>query len=99
MIIVMGTYHVPPDQRERFMSSKFEQVERTHNEAGCLEYAFSADAQESDLVRLIEMWESMADLEAHIQGLRTGPPEAPVVEVTSSTFTVFEGEPARIPGS
>ena len=41
----------------------------------------------------------MADLEAHIQGLRTGPPEAPVVEVTSSTFTVFEGEPARIPGS
>jgi len=99
LIIVMGTYHVPPAQRERFMSSKLGQMERTRLEAGCLEYAFSADAHEPDLVRLIEMWESMADLESHIQGLRSGPPEAPVVEVASSTFTVFEGEPAGPPGS
>ena len=70
MIIVTGNYQVPPDQRDRFMSSKREQAERTRHEAGCLEYAFSADAEQPGLVRLIELWESMADLKAHLQGLR-----------------------------
>jgi len=101
LIIVVGNYQVPPDQRDRFMSSKREQAERTRHEAGCLEYAFSADAEQPDLVRLIELWESMADLKAHLQGLASKPPEdqsdETSVEVVSSTFSVFEGAPVAVP--
>ena len=98
MIIVTGSYRVPADERDRFISSKLEQMATSRDEAGCVEYAYSADAEHPDLVRLIELWESMADLEAHVQRLRSDPPGAPGVEVVSSTFAVFEGAPARMPG-
>jgi quinol monooxygenase YgiN len=101
LIIVTGQYEVPPDQRERFLSSKRELVARTHDEKGCLEYAFSADAEQPGRVRLFELWESMDDLNAHLQGLRSAPAPAPggepAVEVASSTFTLFEGAPIPAP--
>jgi quinol monooxygenase YgiN len=99
VIIVTGQYEVPPDQRDRFMSSKREQVAKTRGEKGCLEYAFSADAEQPGLVRLFELWESMDDLSAHLQGMRSAPAPAlggePAVEVSASTFALFEG--ASIP--
>jgi quinol monooxygenase YgiN len=101
LIIVTGNYQVSPDQRDRFMSSKREQAERSRHESGCLEYAFSADAERPGLVRLIELWESLDDLRAHLQGLRSDPGQGqviePGVEVVSSTFAVFDGEPAAAP--
>ena len=101
MIIVTGNYQVPPDQRDRFMNSKREQAQRTRHEVGCLEYAFSADDEQPGLVRLIELWESMDDLKAHLDGLRSNPPQEqgidPVVAVVSSTFAVFDGVPAPVP--
>ena len=97
MIIVTGNYHVAPDERDQFMSSKQEQARRTRQEAGCLEYAFSADAETPGLVRLIEQWESMPDLQAHIRGIRSGPPQGQEVEIIDSTFAVFEAEPAATP--
>jgi len=98
LIIVTGSYHVPSDERDRFLNSKLEQMAVTREEVGCLEYAYSADAEHADLVRLIELWESMADLEAHVQRLRSNPPAGPGVEVISSTFAVFEAAPAPMPG-
>jgi quinol monooxygenase YgiN len=101
LIIVTGNYEVPPDQRERFMSSKREQVAKTRGETGCVEYAFSADAEQPGLVRLFELWESMEDLNAHLQGMRSAPPPVPgsepAVEVTASTFALFEGAPIPAP--
>jgi hypothetical protein len=42
----------------------------------------------------------MDDLKAHLQGLRSGPPQGqsvePRVEVINSTFAVFEGAPATV---
>jgi quinol monooxygenase YgiN len=99
LIIVTGNYEVAADQRDRFMSSKSDQVAKTRGEKGCIEYAFSADAERPGLVRLFELWESMDDLNAHLQGLRSAPSPAqgsePAVEVTASTFALFEG--AQIP--
>jgi quinol monooxygenase YgiN len=101
LIIVTGNYEVLPDQRDRFMTSKREQVAKTRDEKGCLEYAFSADAEQPGLVRLFELWESMDDLNAHLQGMRSAPPPAPgsepAVKVTASTFALFEGAPIPAP--
>jgi quinol monooxygenase YgiN len=99
LIIVTGSYEVPPDLRDRFMSSKSQQVANTRRETGCVEYAFSADAEQPGLVRLFELWESMDDLNAHLQGLRSAPAPAsePAIEVSSSTFALFEGAAVPAP--
>ena len=97
MIIVTGNYQIQPDDRDRFLSSKRDQVEHTREETGCLEYAFSADADQPGLVRLIELWESMDDLHAHVQGLRSGPPQPQGVEVVSTKVAVYEATPATPP--
>ncbi len=97
MIIVTGNYQIQPDDRDRFLRSKRDQVERTRKETGCLEYAFSADADQPDLVRLIELWASMDDLHAHVRGLRSAPPQPQGVEVVSTKVTVYEATPATPP--
>jgi quinol monooxygenase YgiN len=97
LIIVTGNYRVPPEQRDRFMGSKQDQVARTRRESGCIEYAYSADAHEPGLVRLIEHWESMDDLQAHLRGFRPDPPPEPEIEVVSTTFAVFEATPTSFP--
>jgi len=97
LIIVTGNYRVPAEQRDRFMDSKQDQVARTRQESGCIEYAYSADAHEPGLVRLIEHWESMDDLQAHLRGFRSDPPPEPEIEVVSTTFAVFEATPTSFP--
>jgi quinol monooxygenase YgiN len=97
LIIVTGNYQVAPEQRDRFMDSKRDQVARTRQESGCIEYAYSADAEEPGLVRLIEHWESMDDLGAHLRGFRSDPPPQGDVEVVDTTFAVFEATPAAFP--
>jgi quinol monooxygenase YgiN len=97
LIIVTGNYRVAPEQRDRFMGSKQDQVARTRTESGCIEYAYSADAEEPGLVRLIEHWESMDDLEAHLRGFRSDPPPQGDIEVVDTTFAVFEATPAAFP--
>jgi quinol monooxygenase YgiN len=97
MIIVSGIFDVAPGQREAFLESKREQVLNTRDEAGCLEYAFSADGYQPDRVRLFERWESFSHLEAHISGLRASDNPVTPVAVESTEITVFEANPTRPP--
>ena len=46
-------------------------------ETGCREYAFSADDVHAGRVRLFELWDSMADLQAHLSNLRASAPTPP----------------------
>jgi len=80
MIIVLGIVEVEPAERQRFLEEKAPQVAATRHEAGCVDYCFSADAGDPGRVRLVEKWETMADLDAHVTALRAaaGPPQAPV---------------------
>ena len=73
MIIVLGTYEVDAAERGRFLDAKASQVAHTRTESGCIGYAFAADSDDPTLVRLVERWESMADLEAHVTALRSAP--------------------------
>ena len=70
MIIVVGTFEVDAADRERFLRSKAGQTATTRDEPGCIEYAFAADGVDPTRVRLIERWETMADLGAHVERIR-----------------------------
>ena len=76
MIIVLGTIEVEPADRVRYLDEKSSQVTATLAEGGCIDYAFAADGVDPGRVRLVEKWESMADLEAHVTALRAAPPAA-----------------------
>ena len=39
----------------------------THKEPGCITYAFSVDATNPAMVRISERWNSMEDIEKHMQ--------------------------------
>ena len=76
MIIVLGVFEVAAEGPRRFLEEKAAQVTATRAETGCLDYAFSADAADPGRVRLVERWETMADLEAHVAALRSTPAAA-----------------------
>ena len=51
----------------------------------------SADAVDPALVRLFEMWSSMADLQAHVQRIRSSPPAEGGVPVLARDMKIYVG--------
>ena len=93
MIIVLGIVEVDPGDRDRFLEEKAPQVVATRAETGCVDYAFSADAGDPGRVRLVERWETMGDLDAHIAALRAAPaPSQPPVPSHMVAIDVLEAQ-------
>ncbi len=97
MIIVAGFFDVAEGDRRAYLDSKANQAARTLQETGCRDYAFSADDVHGGRVRLFELWDSMADLQAHLANLRTSTPSPSPVTVLSSEIQVFEATATRLP--
>jgi len=98
MIVVLGIIEVDPADRGRYLAEKAPQVAATRAEAGCLDYAFGADAADPGRVRLVERWEHMADLEAHVAAMRASPaPERPPVPSHTVGIEVLEARAVRPP--
>jgi quinol monooxygenase YgiN len=99
MIVVAGFFDVAEGDRRAYLDSKSVQSANTLQEAGCREYAFSADDANAGRVRLIEFWDSMADLQAHLAKMRTSTPQPSPVAVLASEFHVFEATPTQLPSA
>ena len=72
MIIVVGNHR---GRRGRAGSvprrASADRSSHTSAETGCIDYSFAADATDPGRVRLLERWESSADLQAHVAALRS----------------------------
>ena len=77
-MIVAGTFTVDPARRAEFLEGRLESIRASRDDRGCLEYTMSADAVDPGLVRLFEMWTSLADLQAHVQRIQSSAPAAAV---------------------
>jgi quinol monooxygenase YgiN len=98
MIIVVGTFEVAPEDRDAFVASKREVMVRTRKETGNIDYAYSADAAAPGRVRLIERWETMRDLQVHVEALQAAtPPEEARIPIVSADVSVYEASPAPVP--
>ena len=98
MIVVLGIIEVAASDRVRFLEEKGTQVANTRAEVGCVEYAFSADADDLSWVRLVERWETMSDLEAHIAALgKAAAPAEPPVASRMVSIDVLDAQPVRPP--
>jgi quinol monooxygenase YgiN len=75
MIHVLATVRVAPGRREEFLAEFRQLVPQVHAEQGCIEYGAAIDivtmlpaqiAPRDDVVLVIEKWEDVAALEAHL---------------------------------
>ena len=98
MVIVFGIIEVDGGDRGRYLEEKASQATATRTEAGCVEYTFAADADDPARVRLVERWESMADLEAHVATVRAAAaPMQPSVPSRMVSVEVFEARAVQPP--
>jgi quinol monooxygenase YgiN len=89
MLIVAGTFTVDPGRRAEFLESRVEAIKTSRAEQGCLEYAMSADAIDPAVVRLFEVWSSRADLQAHLERVRSSVPREGGVPVLARDIKMY----------
>ena len=65
MIIVEGFVQLAPGEIDRFRPTAVEMLRETRKESGCLTYAFAADLDNPDCVRIVERWENEDALARH----------------------------------
>ena len=92
MLIVSGIIKVESEaELERVRAALAGRVERSRQDAGCLDYAFSVSVDDPTEIRLFEKWASQADLDAH---LAIPDPEfndlLATAKITSALITVAE---------
>ena len=97
MIIVLCQLAVSTGERDHYLESKRAQIDATRHEAGCLDYRFVLDADDSSKVSIIERWDSMAAFQAHLAALSPdaasgGPVDSRVVDVS-----IYEAHPTEVP--
>jgi quinol monooxygenase YgiN len=89
MLIVAGTFTVDPGRRAEFLESRVEAIKTSRAEQGCLDYAMSADAIDPAVVRLFEVWSSRADLQAHLERVRSSVPREVGVPVLARDMKMY----------
>ena len=73
MLIVAGHFDVNPDDQAAFVASRADAVRETRTEAGCLEYAITADSADPARVVLFERWADQASFDAHMARIAANP--------------------------
>jgi quinol monooxygenase YgiN len=80
MIVVAGTYRVPVDKLDKLRPHAEAVIAATRAEKGCQVYSFAEDLLEPGLIRVFEIWESRAHLDAHLKAPHMDPWREAVAE-------------------
>jgi quinol monooxygenase YgiN len=67
MIVIHGSVPIRTEAHDRVASMLRELAAKSRQEAGCVEYAFSFDVENADLVHVNEVWASVEAMGAHLQ--------------------------------
>ncbi len=67
MIVVVGQFRFPPEKMEAARPVMRKVMEATRAEDGCVEYNYGEDVLDPGLIRVSEIWESLEQLNAHMQ--------------------------------
>lgn len=65
MIIVEGSARIPEEAWDLALSAMETMIKASREEAGCIEYAYSRDLLDANLLRIIERWKDKAALVSH----------------------------------
>ena len=67
MIVIVGTFRIPPSMVEVVRPVMAEMITASRREEGCIEYAYALDVLDKGLVRVVEKWRDQAAFEAHLR--------------------------------
>jgi len=67
MIIVVGSFRIPPSMIEVVRPVMEAMITASRAEEGCIEYAYALDVLDEGLVRVSEKWRDREALEAHFR--------------------------------
>jgi quinol monooxygenase YgiN len=66
-VAVIGQFRLPPENVETARPAMRAVMEATRAEPGCIEYNYAEDVLDPGLIRVSELWDSRAQLAAHMQ--------------------------------
>jgi quinol monooxygenase YgiN len=67
MILVIGTFRLPPENLTAGREMLIRVIEETRAESGCLDYAYAEDVLEPGLFRVSERWATREALAVHFE--------------------------------
>lgn len=95
MIIVMGSFRLPPEQLATALPLAEKVVTATRAEDGCIEYAYAQDLFDPGLIRVSEKWRDRAALDAHFHSahMKTWAAErAELLTLSERNIRIFESD-------
>jgi quinol monooxygenase YgiN len=95
MIIVSGTLHVDPAQREAFLEARVAILEHARAAPGCLDFSLSPDLLDAGRVNVYERWRSHEDLLAYRAG--DGPELDDSIPVTAADVQLHHISSSQAP--
>ncbi len=96
IVIVQGVFTLDPNERDKFVETSVEGMRSSRQEEGCLEYVMAADPLDPERAVLSERWESMDDLQRHLdQQGKAVPGVNPRPTPKSVEITLFEVASSR----
>jgi len=67
-ILIAARIDVPPEARQQLLKDAVPLIEAALAEAGCREYAWTADLNKPGRIHVIEEWADEKSLQAHFEG-------------------------------
>jgi quinol monooxygenase YgiN len=88
VIIIAGTLHVDPADREKYLAAAGEATRLAREAGGCLDFAQSPDPLDPGRINIYERWES----DSHLTAFRTSggdePPLPPLLSADVNKFRI-----------
>jgi quinol monooxygenase YgiN len=98
MIVVSGVFEVEASDRAAASAAVLRMAAATRQEAGCQSYAFYADLEDANRIRVFEEWESGEALERHFRTAHMAEFRAALAQIRIKRGGVFRYEvTARAP--
>jgi quinol monooxygenase YgiN len=93
-VVVIGQFRFPPDRMGEALPAMRKVMEATRAEDGCIEYNYAEDVLDPGLIRVSEVWESRAQLAAHMQTahMAVWAEERAGLGLSGRAITVFEAD-------
>ena len=94
MIVVIGQFRLPVERLAEAQDAMARVMVATRAEAGCVLYNYAADLLDPGLIRVSEVWESHAQLTAHLQTphMQTWVEERAGLGLSERSITVYEAD-------
>ena len=94
MIVVVGQFRLPASRMDEARPAMAKVMLATRAEAGCVQYNYAEDVLDPGLIRVSELWQSRAQLAAHMQTphMAQWVQERAGLGLTERSISVFEAD-------